>query len=234
MVVGAAEPRVVDELWVDCEPWELLSIDSPEEPDEPYAPELEPALRASDAPVPCELDVVWMDVPDWEGLDLRVPEAPDPEVPDLVLEEWVAFEDRRGTACSADWGARRAPAESGSEEIPMCWLVSLLVAHVMPAVSTMPSSAASVHSATWRLIRSTIGRPGLSAGKACLASSIDLGQAECRDGAAAGAVVQRHLTAPLAHQLPCDRQPETAAGWAIAPSAAAMETLEDRLGIVGG
>ncbi len=29
----------------------------------------------------------------------------------------------------------------------MCWLVSWLVAQVMPAVSTMPASAASVHSA---------------------------------------------------------------------------------------
>ena len=83
-------------------------------------------------------------------------------------------------------------------------------------------------------MRSTINRAGLSAGKAGLASSIDLGQAECRDGAAAGAVAKRHLTAPLACQLPCDRQPETATGWAAAPGATAMETLEDRLGILGG
>jgi hypothetical protein len=49
-------------------------------------------------------------------------------------------------------GANPRPAEIGSEESPMCWLVSWLVAHVMPAVSTSPSSAASVQVAVCLLI----------------------------------------------------------------------------------
>ncbi len=52
-----------------------------------------------------------------------------------------------GAERSVTIGARLCPAEIGSEEIPMCWLVSWLVAHVIPAVSTMPSSAATPHSA---------------------------------------------------------------------------------------
>ncbi len=51
-----------------------------------------------------------------------------------------------GRVCSGrvvTGGASRLPAETGSEERPMCWLVSWPVAHVMPAVSAMPSSAAS-------------------------------------------------------------------------------------------
>jgi hypothetical protein len=60
---------------------------------------------------------------------------------------------RRGTLGSVTAGARRRPPESGSEESPMCWLVSWLVAHVMPAVSISPSSAASTHRAVCRLIR---------------------------------------------------------------------------------
>lgn len=58
----------------------------------------------------------------------------------------------RGVAGSVTAGARRPPPEIGSEERPMCWLVSWLVAHVMPAVSTSPSSAASAQRAVCRLI----------------------------------------------------------------------------------
>jgi hypothetical protein len=58
----------------------------------------------------------------------------------------------RAAVCSVTDGARRRPAEIGSEESPMCWLVSWLVAHVMPAVSTSPSSAASAQKAVCRLI----------------------------------------------------------------------------------
>jgi len=47
----------------------------------------------------------------------------------------------------ATGGASRLPAASGSEERPMCWLVSWLVAQVIPAASAMPSSAASAHRA---------------------------------------------------------------------------------------
>ncbi len=60
---------------------------------------------------------------------------------------------RRCVAGSVTAGARRCPPEIGSEERPMCWLVSWLVAHVMPAVSTSPSSAASAQRAVCRLIR---------------------------------------------------------------------------------
>jgi hypothetical protein len=60
---------------------------------------------------------------------------------------------RRDVLGSATVGARLRPPEIGSEESPMCWLVSWLVAHVMPAVSTSPSSAASAHRAVCRLIR---------------------------------------------------------------------------------
>jgi hypothetical protein len=59
----------------------------------------------------------------------------------------------RDVPCSVTAGARLRPPEIGSEESPMCWLVSWLVAHVMPAVSTSPSSAASAHRAVCRLIR---------------------------------------------------------------------------------
>jgi hypothetical protein len=59
---------------------------------------------------------------------------------------------RRVVLCSVTAGARRRPAEMGSEESPMCWLVSWLVAHVMPAVSKSPSSAASAQKAVCRLI----------------------------------------------------------------------------------
>lgn len=59
---------------------------------------------------------------------------------------------RRGALRSVTAGARRRPPEIGSEESPMCWLVSWLVAHVMPAVSISPSSAASTHRAVCRLI----------------------------------------------------------------------------------
>jgi hypothetical protein len=59
----------------------------------------------------------------------------------------------RDVPCSVTAGARLRPPEIGSEERPMCWLVSWLVAHVMPAVSTSPSSAASAHIAVCRLIR---------------------------------------------------------------------------------
>ena len=44
-------------------------------------------------------------------------------------------------------GASRRPAVSGSEPRPMCWLVSWLVAKLMPAASTMPSTAARAQSA---------------------------------------------------------------------------------------
>jgi hypothetical protein len=60
---------------------------------------------------------------------------------------------RRVALGSVTAGARRRPPEIGSEESPMCWLVSWLVAHVMPAVSISPSSAASTHRAVCRLIR---------------------------------------------------------------------------------
>lgn len=59
----------------------------------------------------------------------------------------------RGVVCSVAAGARRRPAEIGSEESPMCWLVNWLVAQVIPAASTIPSSAASAHRAVWRLMR---------------------------------------------------------------------------------
>jgi len=76
---------------------------------------------------------------------------------DVVL--WRAGADRfrvvvrRCALGSVTAGARRRPPEIGSEERPMCWLVSWLVAHVIPAVSTSPSSAASAHRAVCRLIR---------------------------------------------------------------------------------
>jgi len=79
------------------------------------------------------------------------------ELLDVVL--WRAGADRfrvvvpRAAGCSVAAGARLRTAEIGSEESPMCWLVSWLVAHVMPAVSTSPSSAASAHRAVCRLIR---------------------------------------------------------------------------------
>jgi hypothetical protein len=44
-------------------------------------------------------------------------------------------------------GASRLPAASGSEDRPMCWPVSWVVAHVMLAGSAIPSSAASAHRA---------------------------------------------------------------------------------------
>lgn len=75
---------------------------------------------------------------------------------DVVL--WRAGADRfrvvvwRCALGSVTAGARRRPPEIGSEERPMCWLVSWLVAHVMPAVSTSPSSAASAQRAVCRLI----------------------------------------------------------------------------------
>ena len=67
---------------------------------------------------------------------------------------------RRGALGSVTAGARRRPPEIGSEESPMCWLVSWLVAHVMPAVSTIPSSAASAQRAVCRLIRAPYSAPG--------------------------------------------------------------------------
>jgi hypothetical protein len=60
---------------------------------------------------------------------------------------------RRGALGSVTAGARRRPAEIGSDESPMRWLVSWLVAQVMPAVSTIPSSAASAQRAVCRLMR---------------------------------------------------------------------------------
>jgi hypothetical protein len=49
-------------------------------------------------------------------------------------------------------GASRPAPDSGSEESPMRWLVSWLVAQVMPAVRTMPDSAASSQSRLLRLM----------------------------------------------------------------------------------
>lgn len=61
----------------------------------------------------------------------------------VVVRLGVGVEDDRLDAGrSATGGARRLPAEIGSEEIPMRWLVSWLVAQVMAAASTIPSSAA--------------------------------------------------------------------------------------------
>ncbi len=53
------------------------------------------------------------------------------------------FSDRLRVRRVGTGGASRLPAEIGSEDSPMCWLVSWLVAHVMPAVNAMPSSAAT-------------------------------------------------------------------------------------------
>jgi hypothetical protein len=53
-------------------------------------------------------------------------------------------------------GASRAPAEIGSEESPIRWLVSWLVTHVMPAVRTIPENAASAHINVLRLTACTL------------------------------------------------------------------------------
>lgn len=65
----------------------------------------------------------------------------------VVVVRWVVV--IRGAVA----GARLAPAEIGSEESPMCWLVSRLVAHVIAAVRTIPSSAPSAQIVALRLIR---------------------------------------------------------------------------------
>lgn len=52
----------------------------------------------------------------------------------------------------SDGGARLLPTDSGSEERPMCWLVSFEVPYVIPAVMTIPSSAPSTQMNVLRLI----------------------------------------------------------------------------------
>lgn len=83
--------------------------------------------------------------------------VPDDEVGVLgVVVECVltGAVDRAFGASSTALGARPLETETGSEEIPMCWLVSWLVAHVMHAVSTIPSSAPSAQVTVRRLMRS--------------------------------------------------------------------------------
>ncbi len=71
------------------------------------------------------------------------------EVGEVRLELVGDWRDTRGSSTE---GARLRAAVSGSEASPMCWLVSWLVAHVMPAVEMMPSAAASDHRMAWRLM----------------------------------------------------------------------------------
>ncbi len=100
-----------------------------------------------DPPVPLVEGVADVELLDVEEL------APVPREGVVLCEEVVVLVRCRAAGarvvtarCSAG-GARPPAADSGSEESPMCWLVSCAVAHVIAAVNTRPSNAATSHSA---------------------------------------------------------------------------------------
>ena len=119
----------------------------------------------------------------------------------------------------------------------MCWLVSWLVAQVIPAASVIPASPARIHRAPWRLTSPTLALGWLRLGKGFLAASARRSrllarERERRHRTAPVAVLERHLAAPLAGQLASDRQAEAAAGRSTATGAAAVKALEDRVALV--
>jgi len=72
---------------------------------------------------------------------------------------------RRRGAVSVTCGANPRDAETGSEDSPMCWLVSWLVAQVTPAASAIPATPARIHRTPWRLTKPTLAVAGLRLGK---------------------------------------------------------------------
>ena len=89
-------------------------------------------------------------------------------------------------------GASRTPAEIGSEERPMRWLVSWLLAQVIPAVSAIPSSAASTHTSDLRLMSSTLETGGLWNGKAVPPPLAGAGRSSPRSVRGGEALRKRH------------------------------------------
>jgi hypothetical protein len=137
-------------------------------------------------------------------------------------------------------GPRLSATDSGSEDSPIRWLTRWLAAHVTPAVSASPTSAASVQSKVTRFTMITLLAGQLSDRKAPVArnrphSSSRLPfESQRRDGAARGPVVQRDLAAPFAREFARDREPEARAGRSRPTRATTMEALEDDFALVCG
>ena len=101
-------------------------------------------------------------------------------------------------------GASLCPEVMGSEASPMCCPVSWLVAQLIPAASTRPTTAARAQISVRRLISVTLAGRWLGAGKERAVSCRLLGQADGRDRPAACAVLEGHFAVPVPGQLPCD------------------------------